>query len=106
MQYAQIRSNALTVDVEDYFHVAAFDATVSPAQWPGFPQRVARNTEILLQQFDKHQAKATFFILGWVAERYPELVKQIHAVLRTGHPAPREAARCGWHQILQAIPYF
>src|SRR5690606_4917730 len=79
MQYARLRSNALTVDVEDYFHVAAFDATVSPAQWPDFPQRVARNTEILLQQFDKHQAKATFFILGWVAERYPQLVKQIHA---------------------------
>jgi len=79
MQYARLRSNALTVDVEDYFHVAAFDATVSPAQWPDFPQRVARNTEILLQQFDEHQAKATFFILGWVAERYPQLVKQIHA---------------------------
>ncbi|MGP9801161.1 XrtA system polysaccharide deacetylase [Rheinheimera sp. NSM] len=74
-----VRSNALTVDVEDYFHVAAFDATVSPERWGSLPQRVERNTEILLQQFDKHQAKATFFILGWVAERYPQLVRQIHA---------------------------
>lgn len=79
MQLSPVRSNALTVDVEDYFHVAAFDATVSPQQWADLPQRVARNTEILLQQFDKHNAKATFFILGWVAERNPELVRQIHA---------------------------
>ncbi|WP_166840609.1 XrtA system polysaccharide deacetylase [Rheinheimera pleomorphica] len=79
MQLAPIRSNALTVDVEDYFHVAAFDATVSPSQWQALPQRVERNTEILLQQFATYQAKATFFILGWVAERYPQLVRKIHA---------------------------
>ena len=79
MLAVQAKSNALTVDVEDYFHVAAFDTTVSPAQWSSLPQRVARNTDILLQQFDKHQAKATFFVLGWVAERFPELVRQIHA---------------------------
>jgi len=79
MLLSPVRSNALTVDVEDYFHVAAFDATVSPSQWQQLPQRVGRNTEILLQQFDQHKAKATFFILGWVAERYPQLVRQIHA---------------------------
>ena len=79
MQLSPVRSHALTVDVEDYFHVASYDATVSPQRWAELPQRVARNTEILLQQFDKHNAKATFFILGWVAERNPELVRQIHA---------------------------
>ncbi|MBU1310858.1 MAG: DUF3473 domain-containing protein [Gammaproteobacteria bacterium] len=79
MVVASTRYNALTVDVEDYFHVAAFDTTVSKQQWPDLPQRVVRNTEILLQQFDVHQAKATFFILGWVAERFPQLVQQIHA---------------------------
>jgi peptidoglycan-N-acetylglucosamine deacetylase len=78
MLLSPVRSNALTVDVEDYFHVAAFDATVTPAQWQQLPQRVSHNTEQLLQQFDTHNAKATFFILGWVAERFPQLVRQIH----------------------------
>lgn len=79
MQLAEPRSNALTVDVEDYFHVAAFDATISQTQWHNLPQRVERNTDILLQQFADHQATATFFVLGWVAERFPQLVKKIHA---------------------------
>ena len=52
---------------------------MSPSQWQALPQRVERNTEILLQQFATYQAKATFFILGWVAERYPQLVSKIHA---------------------------
>ena len=71
--------NALTVDVEDYFHVAAFDSTISPSEWPELPQRVRHNTEKLLQLFDKHNAKATFFILGWVAERNRGLVRAVHA---------------------------
>lgn len=73
------RLNALTVDVEDYFHVAAFDTTVSPKQWSDLPHRVVHNTEVLLEQFAGHQATATFFVLGWVAERYPQLVRKIHA---------------------------
>jgi peptidoglycan-N-acetylglucosamine deacetylase len=92
MLLSPVRSNALTVDVEDYFHVAAFDATVSPADWQALPHRVSRNTGLLLQQFDQHQAKATFFILGWVAERYPELVRQIYAA---GH----EVASHGYSHI-------
>ena len=79
MVVAPTRLNALTVDVEDYFHVAAFDTTVSEQQWPDLPQRVVHNTEVLLRQFAQHHAKATFFVLGWVAERYPQLVKKIHA---------------------------
>ena len=79
MQSSPVRSNALTVDVEDYFHVAAFDATVSPEQWHSLPQRVVGNTDTLLEQFDAHNAKATFFILGWVAEKFPDLVRRIHA---------------------------
>lgn len=71
--------NALTVDVEDYFHVAAFDKTISAADWEALPQRVERNTDILLQHFSDQHASATFFILGWVAKRYPELVQRIHA---------------------------
>lgn len=70
---------ALTVDVEDYFQVAAFDRCVSPKDWDSFPQRAAENTRKLLDLFDKHNAKATFFVLGWIAERNPELVREIDA---------------------------
>lgn len=69
--------NALTVDVEDYFHVQAFAGVISPAQWGQFPLRVEQNTQRLLQLFEKHGVRATFFVLGWVAEHCPGLVRQI-----------------------------
>lgn len=71
--------NALTVDVEDYFQVAAFDACIPPEQWESMPQRAAINTRRLLDVFDAQGAKATFFVLGWIAERFPELVREIDA---------------------------
>lgn len=70
---------ALSVDVEDYFQVWAFSSVVSPQSWDGFPLRVGDNTRRCLDLFDKYNAKATFFTLGWVAERDPELVKNIVA---------------------------
>ncbi|HTM31099.1 MAG TPA: XrtA system polysaccharide deacetylase [Vicinamibacterales bacterium] len=70
--------NAMTVDVEDYFHVSAFADLVSPASWPSFESRVCANTEKLLHLFEKNGVRATFFVLGWVAERYPQLVRRIH----------------------------
>jgi len=70
---------ALTVDVEDYFQVAAFDACVKPADWADYPQRASLNTRRLLDLFDQTGSKATFFILGWIAEREPDLVKEIDA---------------------------
>ncbi len=69
--------NALTVDVEDYFHVAAFARQIDPATWDRFPVRVERNTHRLLDLFSEHDARATFFVLGWVAERCPNLVRMI-----------------------------
>ncbi len=69
--------NALTVDVEDYFHVSAFAKNISRSDWDSFPTRVDTNTRRLLDLFGEHQIKATFFVLGWVAERYPRLVKDI-----------------------------
>lgn len=69
--------NAFTVDVEDYFHVAALASVVSPASWPGREYRVERNTEVLLQLLAEHGVHGTFFILGWVAERSPALVRRI-----------------------------
>jgi peptidoglycan/xylan/chitin deacetylase (PgdA/CDA1 family) len=69
--------NAMTIDVEDYFHVSVFDGIVPRHLWEGFESRVCANTDRLLQLFDGYEVKATFFVLGWVAERYPELVRRI-----------------------------
>ncbi|MGE0463573.1 MAG: XrtA system polysaccharide deacetylase [Vicinamibacterales bacterium] len=74
--------NAMTVDVEDYFHVSAFAGIVSPADWAGCESRVCRNTERMLDLLDRAGVSATFFVLGWVAERFPRLVERIH---RAGH---------------------
>lgn len=71
--------NAMTVDVEDFFHVSAFESVITPEQWKDYQPRVDKNTRTLLEMFAKHNVKSTFFVLGWVAERYPELIKEIHA---------------------------
>ncbi|NOV28399.1 XrtA system polysaccharide deacetylase [Methylomonas sp. ZR1] len=72
-----VRVNAMTVDVEDYFQVSAFEANIQRNQWDALPHRVEQNTQRILDLFAQHQVKATFFTLGWVAERYPQLVKRI-----------------------------
>lgn len=69
--------NALTVDVEDYFHVSAFADSIDRSEWDGYPLRVGNNTRRLLDLFDSHEVKATFFVLGWVAERDPGLIREI-----------------------------
>ncbi|HEV8331044.1 MAG TPA: XrtA system polysaccharide deacetylase [Steroidobacteraceae bacterium] len=74
--------NAMTIDVEDYFHVSAFAQVLDRSSWPKLESRVERNTQRLLDLFDEHQVRMTFFVLGWVAERYPELIKSLH---RRGH---------------------
>ncbi|HLS82405.1 MAG TPA: XrtA system polysaccharide deacetylase [Steroidobacter sp.] len=76
------RVNAMTIDVEDYFHVTAFASTLDRAKWDSFESRVERNTRRLLDLFDEHGVKITFFVLGWVAERFPSLVCELHA---SGH---------------------
>lgn len=73
----QSQLNALTVDVEDYFHVAAFSDVIKPVDWEGMESRVESNTHRLLDLFDEDGIKATFFVLGWVAERHPSLVREI-----------------------------
>ncbi|MBL1275790.1 MAG: DUF3473 domain-containing protein [Ectothiorhodospiraceae bacterium] len=67
----------MTVDVEDYFQVSAFENTIDRAQWDSIPCRVEKNTNRILEMFTEKNVKATFFTLGWVAERYPDLVKRI-----------------------------
>lgn len=69
--------NALTVDVEDYFQVSALASNIPRESWNSIPCRVERNVDALLGIFDDHKVSATFFTLGWIAERYPELVRKI-----------------------------
>jgi polysaccharide deacetylase family protein (PEP-CTERM system associated) len=71
--------NAMTVDVEDYFQVSAFEPYIAKEQWDTLPHRVERNTHHILDIFEERNIKATFFTLGWVAERYPTLIKRIEA---------------------------
>src|SRR5262249_16772278 len=85
--------NAMSVDVEDYFHVSAFDSVVSRAEWEAFDSRVVENTNRVLEVFDRSGVRATFFVLGCVAERFPSLVRQISD---QGH----EVASHGYHHQL------
>ena len=71
--------NALTVDVEDYFHVSALAPHIARSEWDRIPCRVERNVERILELLAETGGEATFFILGWVAERYPALVRRIAA---------------------------
>lgn len=90
--------NALTVDVEEYFHPNAMDDAVRPAQWDLLPSRVERNVDRVLQLLADHDVRATFFVLGWVAERFPHLVQTIaaagHEIASHGY-AHRLAYRLG-----------
>jgi polysaccharide deacetylase family protein (PEP-CTERM system associated) len=69
--------NAMTVDVEDYFHVAALADAIDRSDWDQIAPRVEDNTHRVLEIFAEADIRATFFVLGWVAERYPSLVRQI-----------------------------
>jgi len=69
--------NALTVDVEDYFQVSAFAKSVAQNDWDNYSLRVEQNTHKLMDLFDERQIKATFFVLGWVAERTNSLILEI-----------------------------
>jgi polysaccharide deacetylase family protein (PEP-CTERM system associated) len=69
--------NAMSVDVEDYFHVSVFDGIVPRFKWAEMESRVCANTERLLDLFDEYEVRSTFFVLGWVAERHPPLVRRI-----------------------------
>jgi polysaccharide deacetylase family protein (PEP-CTERM system associated) len=86
--------NALTIDVEDYFQVAALAEAVRREDWHSMEYRVEANTQRILSLLDRHNAKATFFTLGWVAEKSPELVRTIQ---KEGH----EIASHGYsHQLI------
>ncbi len=84
--------NGMSVDVEDYFQVSAFERNVDHAAWDEYECRVEHNVERILELFDRAGVKATFFTLGWIAERYPGMVREIVA---QGH----ELASHGWEHV-------
>lgn len=86
--------NALTIDVEDYFHVTGFEKIVSRSDWDEFQPRVGPATRRILHILDQAKTRATFFVLGWVAERQPKLVRQIRD---EGHEV---GCHSFWHKLV------
>jgi succinoglycan biosynthesis protein ExoA len=86
--------NALTFDIEDYYHVSAFEKCVKRSEWDNFESRVVVSTQRILEALDAASVQATFFVLGWVAERHP-------ALLRAIHDAGHEVGCHGyWHRLI------
>lgn len=90
--------NALTIDVEDYYHVSAFESIVRQEDWPRFESRVERNTMNVLGILSDYDIKATFFVLAWVADRFPQLVRNIQ---KEGHEI---ACHGYWHKLIYQYP--
>ena len=86
--------NVFSVDVEDYFQVSAFEPYLARDQWPDQESRVVANTQVLLRLIERHQVHGTFFVLGWVAERFPQLVREIH---QSGHEL---GSHSYWHRLV------
>jgi polysaccharide deacetylase family protein (PEP-CTERM system associated) len=88
------RLNALTIDVEDYYHVSGFEGIVDRCDWDRFESRIESSTHTILEIFHDRKVRATFFILGWVAERHPDLVRAIRAA---GHEVGSHGY---WHRLI------
>jgi polysaccharide deacetylase family protein (PEP-CTERM system associated) len=86
--------NALTIDVEDYFQVSGFEACVSRDDWHQYPSRVVANTHKILDILDSASVRATFFMLGWVAQKHPALVRSIQSA---GHEI---GCHSYWHRLI------
>ncbi len=90
-------THIMSVDVEDYFQVEAFGDSVRRSDWDRFPSRVEGNTRRILDLFDEHNVQATFFLVGWVVEKFPSLVKEIVA---RGH---EPACHSYWHRTVYSL---
>ncbi|HEX4347554.1 MAG TPA: XrtA system polysaccharide deacetylase [Vicinamibacterales bacterium] len=90
-------ANIFSVDVEDYFHVEAFSDIVLRDRWSSYPLRVEANTRRVLDLLDEHHVEATFFVLGWVADRLPQLVREIAA---RGHEV---GCHSYWHRLIYTL---
>ena len=89
--------NVASVDVEDYYHVEAFSDIITRDSWPQYTSRVEDNTKRVLDSFDACGVRGTYFILGWVAERHPDLVRQIQ---QRGHEI---ACHSYWHRLIYKL---
>lgn len=89
--------SVISVDVEDYFQVEAFSSIVKRDEWSQYPSRVEANTRRLMDLFDERGVKATFFVLGWVADKHPQVVREI---VRRGH---EPACHSYWHRLIYNI---
>jgi polysaccharide deacetylase family protein (PEP-CTERM system associated) len=94
---ASRRTHILSVDVEDYFMVEAFRNSVSRESWESRPSRVVANTRRALDLLDKYNVKGTFFFVGWVAQKFPQLVRDVHA---RGHEL---ACHSYWHRAVYTL---
>src|ERR1700722_9381341 len=86
--------NALSVDVEDYFHVSCLEKQIGKGDWPSFPSRIGRNVGQVLELFNKRHVRATFFVLGWVADHHPTVVREI---AQAGHEL---GCHSYWHRLV------
>ena len=90
-------TNYLSIDVEDYFQVDAFSSVIDPKKWDDYECRVERNTRKILNLFSKYDVYATFFVTGWIAERYPQLVFEIE---QSGH---KIGCHSYWHRKVYTL---
>lgn len=95
MQFSML--NALTIDVEDYYQVSAFEKDVRRDDWDRHESRVVANTRRVLRLLEETQTLATFFVLGWVADRFPQLVREIH---QAGHEI---GSHSYWHRLIYQL---
>ena len=93
----KVARNVVSVDVEDYFHAEAFADVVDRAHWDSYASRVVPNTRRILQLLADIDVRATFFVLGWVAERFPDLVREIAA---DGHEL---GCHSYWHRLIYRL---
>lgn len=89
--------SVISVDVEDYFQVEAFSRVIRRDEWEQFPSRVEANTRRLMDVFDESGVKGTFFVLGWVADRYPNIVREI---ANRGHEL---GCHSYWHRLVYTL---
>lgn len=90
-------TNAITVDLEEWFHVLYYASQVPRDRWTEYPSRIEATTERTLALFDRAGVKATFFVLGWIAERYPRVVREISS---RGHEV---ASHSHWHRLVHTM---
>ena len=92
-----LRTHIMSVDVEDYFMVEAFAGSVSRDSWDSWPSRVEMSTRRALDLFDQYDVKGTFFFVGWVANKFPDLVREVHS---RGHEL---ACHSYWHRMVYSM---